>query len=129
MAWGSDSDRRRGMSADGADWATDPDAFEAFYREHVDAVQGFIARRVGDRDMAADLTADVFVTAIESAGSFDAARGAPVAWLFGIARLVVVSRLRLDGRERRATARVQGRELLDADDAAQIDDRLVSMDA
>ncbi|MEO6858521.1 MAG: sigma-70 family RNA polymerase sigma factor [Solirubrobacteraceae bacterium] len=110
----------------GASWAIDPDAFEAFYREHVDAVERFVARRVGDRDLAADLTADVFVAAIESAGTYRAARGAPVAWLFGIARLVVASRLRREGRERRATARVRGRELLDVDDASRMNDRLAA---
>jgi DNA-directed RNA polymerase specialized sigma24 family protein len=47
--------------------ATDPDAFERFYREHVEAVQRFVARRVDDPYLAADLTADVFVAAIESA--------------------------------------------------------------
>jgi DNA-directed RNA polymerase specialized sigma24 family protein len=47
--------------------ASDPDAFERFYREHVDAVQRFVARRVDDPYAAADLTADVFVAAIESA--------------------------------------------------------------
>ena len=125
MASGIDRSGRAPARAAGAsDWATDPDAFEAFYREHVHAVEGFIARRVGDRELAADLTADVFVAAIESAGSYRAGLGAPVAWLFGIARLVVASRLRRDGRERRATARVRGRELLDVDDASRIDDRL-----
>jgi DNA-directed RNA polymerase specialized sigma24 family protein len=47
--------------------ATDPDAFERFYREHVEAVQRFVARRVDDPYLAADLTTDVFVAAIESA--------------------------------------------------------------
>ncbi|MDX6227012.1 MAG: hypothetical protein QOI76_402, partial [Frankiales bacterium] len=44
--------------------AYDPDAFEAFYREHVEAVQRFISRRVRDPHLAADLTADVFLAAI-----------------------------------------------------------------
>ena len=38
--------------------ATDPEALEAFYREHVEAVQRFVARRVSDPHLAADLTAD-----------------------------------------------------------------------
>ena len=28
--------------------AVDPDAFEAFYREHLDAIHRFVARRVAD---------------------------------------------------------------------------------
>lgn len=105
-------------------WGNDPDAFEAFYREHVDAVERFVARRVANQELAADLTADVFVAAIESAASYRSGRGSPGAWLFGIAQLVVASRLRRDGRERRATAQVRGRELLDLDDIARIDQRL-----
>ena len=33
--------------------AHDPDVFEAFYREHVDAVQRFVARRIADPHLAA----------------------------------------------------------------------------
>jgi len=117
---------RAAQAEDAGAWGSDADAFEAFYREHVDAVERFVARRVADRELAADLTADVFVAAIESAGSYRARRGSPGAWLFGIAQLVVVSRLRRDGRERRATARVRGRELLDLDDTTRIDERLIA---
>src|SRR5215831_5297570 len=65
-----------------AEIATDTDAFERFYRQHVEAVQRFVARRVDDPYRAADLTADVFVAAIESAGSYRRSRGEPVAWLY-----------------------------------------------
>ena len=61
------------------EWFTDPDAFEGFYREHVDLVERFVARRVGDRELAADLTADIFVAAIESAANYRSAKGAPTA--------------------------------------------------
>ena len=47
--------------------AREPDALEAFYRDHVDAVQRFVARRVSDPHLAADLTADVFLAAVDSA--------------------------------------------------------------
>ena len=40
-----------------AEIASDPDAFERFYREHVEGVQRFVARRVDDPYLAADLTA------------------------------------------------------------------------
>jgi hypothetical protein len=36
---------------------SDPDPFERFYREHVEAVQRFVARRMDDPYLAADLTA------------------------------------------------------------------------
>jgi hypothetical protein len=49
--------------------AHDPAIFEAFYREHVGAVQRFVVRRVADPHRAADLTAQVFVAAIDAANA------------------------------------------------------------
>src|SRR5690348_7583697 len=116
---------RTGMSAEQPTAiGHDPAAFEAFYREHVEAVQRSIARRVGDPHLAADLTADVFLAAIDDAASYRPDRGSPVAWLFGIARVVVAAEHRRAGRERRAHARVVGRRLLDEDDIARIQARI-----
>lgn len=104
--------------------ATDPDAFERFYREHIEAVQRFVARRVGEPYLAADLTADVFVAAIESARSYVRGRGEPVAWLFGIARNVVAGEHRRNARELQARARFRGRELVDDDDLVALHARI-----
>jgi RNA polymerase sigma factor (sigma-70 family) len=104
--------------------ASDPDAFEAFYREHVEAVQRFVARRVDDPYLAADLTADVFVAAIESAGSYRRSRGEPIAWLFGIARNVVAGERRRSAKELSTVRRVRGRELVDEDDLAALHERI-----
>lgn len=41
----------------------DPAVLEAVYREHIGAIQRFVARRVEDPHDAADLVADVFVAA------------------------------------------------------------------
>jgi len=43
--------------------ATDPDVFEVFYREHLEGVQRYVARRVAHPHLAADLTAEVFARA------------------------------------------------------------------
>jgi len=99
---------------------SDPDAFERFYREHVDAVQRFVARRVDDPYVVADLTADVFVAVIESAGSYRRSRGEPVAWLYGIARNVVAGERRRKAKELRTATRIRGRELVDEDDVAAL---------
>lgn len=107
-----------------AEIATDPDTFERFYREHVEAVQRFVARRVDDPYLAADLTADVFVAAIESAGSYRRSRGEPAAWLYGIARNVVAGERRRNAKELRTAARVRGRELVDEDDLATLHERI-----
>ncbi|MCW3023896.1 MAG: polymerase, sigma-24 subunit, subfamily [Conexibacter sp.] len=104
--------------------AEDPAAFEAFYREHVEAILRFVTRRVDDPHVAADLTAEVFLAAIDGAATYRPAAGAPVAWLFGIARNVVSSEWRRAARERRAHAQIQGRRLLDDDDVARIQERI-----
>jgi RNA polymerase sigma-70 factor (ECF subfamily) len=104
--------------------ASDPDAFEQFYREHVEAVQRFVARRVDDPYLAADLTADVFVAVIASAGSYRRSRGEPVAWLFGIARNVVAGEWRRNAKELRTAARVRGRELVDENDLTALHERI-----
>ena len=62
-------------------------------------MQRFVARRVADPYLAADLTADVFLAAIDSAPSYRPERGEPAAWLFGIARNVVGTEHRRSGRE------------------------------
>jgi RNA polymerase sigma factor (sigma-70 family) len=104
--------------------ATDPEIFEAFYREHVEAVQGFVARRVGDRDRAADLTAEIFLAAIGAAHRYRSGRGTPKAWLYGIARTVLAADRRKVGRERAREERLRASALLDEDDAARIEARI-----
>jgi RNA polymerase sigma-70 factor, ECF subfamily len=103
----------------------DPDALEAFCREHVVSVERFIARRVRDPYRIADLTADVFLAVIDSADSFRPSRGEPVAWLFGIARNVVSADLRQSARELGANGRIpMGRILVEADDVARLHERI-----
>jgi RNA polymerase sigma factor (sigma-70 family) len=104
--------------------ASDPAVFELFYRAHVEEVQRFVARRVDDPRLAADLTAEVFLAAIDAAASYRSDRGAPGAWLVGIARNVVSAERRREGRARRAHADLVGRRLLDDDDIARMQDRI-----
>jgi len=107
-----------------AEIASDPEALERFYREHVEAVQRFVARRVTDPLLAADLTADVFVAAIDSARSYRRSRGEPIGWLFGIARNVVAGERRRSAKQLRLTARARGRELVDEDDLLALHQRI-----
>lgn len=103
---------------------TDPEAFTAFYRAHVDDVLRFVTRRVTDPHTAADITAEVFRAVIESAGTFQAERGSPVAWLFGIARHQIAGDNRRRVREAARQQRVAGRRLLDADDIDRLEARI-----
>ena len=104
--------------------AGDASVFEAFYREHVEAVQRFVARRLDDPHLAADLTAEVLLAAVAAAASYREERGAPRAWLFGIARIVVASELRRSARERYTARRIEGRRLLESDDVTRIQERI-----
>jgi RNA polymerase sigma factor (sigma-70 family) len=75
--------------------AGDEEAFSMFYREHLDAVVAFFQRRVGDRELAFDLTAETFAAVVVSAGAYSG-DGPGVAWLFGIARNKLRESLRRD---------------------------------
>jgi RNA polymerase sigma-70 factor (ECF subfamily) len=102
----------------------DPAGFAAFYEQQFDTVLGFVTRRVDDPHLAADLTADIFVAALENAHTYDARRGAPVAWLYGISRNVIAAHFRGSARERQAVARNGGRRLLDEQDVNAIEARI-----
>jgi RNA polymerase sigma factor (sigma-70 family) len=104
--------------------AREPDAFEAFYRDHVEAVQRFVARRVADPHLAADLTADVFLAAVDSAASYDRSRGPVVAWLYGVGRNAIAAEARRRARELHAVRRIEGRRLLDGAAFTRIEERL-----
>jgi RNA polymerase sigma factor (sigma-70 family) len=104
--------------------AREPDALEAFYRDHVEAVQRFVARRVSDPHLAADLTADVFLAAVDSASSYDSSRGPLVAWLYGVGRNAIAAEARRRARELHAVRRIEGRRLVDGGALTRIEERL-----
>jgi RNA polymerase sigma factor (sigma-70 family) len=117
--------REGGVGAEQLRWiGADPDLFEAFYREHVEDLQRFVVRRVGERERAADLTAEIFLAAIGSAHRYRLRRGTPKAWLYGIARVLVANDRRQRGRERARQERFRGSALLDEEDAARMDARI-----
>jgi RNA polymerase sigma factor (sigma-70 family) len=96
--------------------AGEDDAFAAFYREHLDAVVAFFRRRVSDRELAFDLTAETFAAVVVSAGTYGE-DVPPVAWLFGIARNKLRESLRRD-RVADAARRRLGMEPIVLDDEA-----------
>ncbi|TJZ99850.1 RNA polymerase sigma factor [Actinacidiphila oryziradicis] len=102
----------------------DPAGFATFYEQQFDAVLGFVTRRVDDPHLAADLTADIFVAALEGAHTYDARRGAPIAWLYGISRNVIHAHFQGSAREQQAVARICGRRLLDDQDVNAIEARI-----
>lgn len=106
--------------------ASQPAEFEAFYREHLPFVRAYLARRVDDASAVADLSADIFLEVIRSAGTYRADLGPPRAWLVGIARHVVADHRRGAAREKAAVGRLEGRRLLDEDSADRIVHRIAA---
>jgi RNA polymerase sigma-70 factor (ECF subfamily) len=84
----------------------DPAAFARFYRRHVRGVIAFFHRRTGDAETAADLTAETFAAALEGCHRYAPDRGAPAAWLYGIAHRQLATLQRSGGVERRARRRL-----------------------
>jgi RNA polymerase sigma factor (sigma-70 family) len=104
----------------------DDQAFSVFYRAHLDAVVAFFRRRIGDPELALDLTAETFAAVVVSAGTYGG-DGPAVAWLFGIAH----NKLRESLRHRRVEEVARRRlslEPIAIDDAAlqRVEERAVS---
>jgi RNA polymerase sigma-70 factor, ECF subfamily len=77
----------------------DPSRFAELYELNFARVYAYIARRVRDRDVAQDLTSDVFHKALAGIQSFEW-RGVPFAgWLLRIAANMIVDRSKRSGRE------------------------------
>lgn len=77
----------------------EPARFGELYEIHFHRVYLFVIRRVGDRDVAEDLTSDVFHKALANIQQFEW-RGIPFgAWLLRIAANAVTDRGKRGGRE------------------------------
>jgi len=114
----------RRTNTDLAQIATDPEALEAFYRRHIEAISQFVARRTDSPHVAADLVADVFVAAMDSAHTYHPSRGTELEWLYGVARNTISADRRRAAREKRLENRIAGRRLLDSDDVSRIEERI-----
>jgi RNA polymerase sigma-70 factor, ECF subfamily len=76
----------------------DRQAVAELYRAHVDTVYRYVYTRVRDEQLAEDLTAQVFLQAIEGLPGYEIT-GAPfMAWLYRIAHARVVDHYRRQGR-------------------------------
>jgi RNA polymerase sigma-70 factor (ECF subfamily) len=77
----------------------DPSRFGDLYEENFYRIYAYVVRRVGSRQEAEDLTADVFREALAGIGKFEW-RGVPFeAWLLGIAARIVADYFKRSGRE------------------------------
>jgi RNA polymerase sigma-70 factor (ECF subfamily) len=80
--------------------------FDALYRDSRDDVFAYAATLLRDAAAAEDVTAQAFERAYRKRSRFDARRGSPRAWLFGIARNAALDELRR--RRRAAEAEIPG---------------------
>ncbi len=110
------------------------EAFAVFYRRHVEWVLGFLARRLGNAELAADVTSEVFAAALLSRQRYDSALGEPNSWLYGIVGHKLAGAERRGRAERRARRRLAMASVaVAADDVewiealARVDDGRVAM--
>ena len=71
-------------------------SFARVYDEHVWRVYGFLAYRLGNRDIAEDLTQATFERALRAWSRFDPRRASESTWLLAIARNLLIDHFRRD---------------------------------
>jgi RNA polymerase sigma-70 factor (ECF subfamily) len=74
----------------------DERAFLEFYRRHQGAVFRFALQMSGKKEVAEEVTQDVFMQAMDAARKYDPKRGSVAAYLYGIARNFVLRCLERD---------------------------------
>jgi RNA polymerase sigma-70 factor, ECF subfamily len=82
--------------------ARDPSAVGELYDRHNRLLYGLILRILRDRSEADEVLQDVFVLVWTRAETYNAALGAPVAWLVRLARNRAIDRLRANSARLRA---------------------------
>lgn len=71
-----------------------PQDFESWYHDHRSTVFRYVRFRVATREVAEDVTSEVFMKALRSLHRYDPGRAAPRTWLLRIARNAVTDHLR-----------------------------------
>jgi RNA polymerase sigma-70 factor (ECF subfamily) len=96
---------------DSGDWPLvvegDQLAFGKVFDRHADLVYRFVARRTGDRDVAEDVTAQVFLEAWRQRSSIQLFDGSLRSWLLGVAANLVRRHWRSADRASRAIGRLR----------------------
>jgi RNA polymerase sigma factor (sigma-70 family) len=96
--------------------------FAEVYRAHLNAVIAFCYGRTRDAELAADLAAEVFATALVARGRYRSERGSVRQWLLGIAAHKAADAARRGRVERRAQQRLgMGQILWTEDDLERVE--------
>src|SRR5207342_1885395 len=104
-------------------------AFERLYRSSRDDVYAYAAGILRDRAAAEEVTATAFERAYRKRDRFDAARGEPRAWLFGIARNAALDELRRRGRQAELAAEPADLASTPAHESAEASERRLALTA
>jgi RNA polymerase sigma-70 factor (ECF subfamily) len=91
---------------------------EALYRSARDDVYAYVATLLHDGGAAEEVTAQAFERAVRRRRTYDARKGSPRAWLFGIARNAALDELRRRKRSATLTAEPADLEAAGTDDEA-----------
>jgi len=94
----------------------DSEAWAQIYRRYYPKIYAYLRYRVGDIDLAEDITANVFLHAVEGIGSFTYRGFSISAWLFRIAHNQVTDHLR---RKAKVAIEPLTEELLSTEDTGQ----------
>jgi RNA polymerase sigma-70 factor (ECF subfamily) len=106
----------------------DREAFAALYRRHADAVYRFVLMRTGSPHTAGDAVQDAFMLLMAPGCSFDPLKGTLPAFLFGVARNLILKRQSGDWRHDSLSAEDDGPDPAAAlaDEKADPQDRLIA---
>jgi RNA polymerase sigma-70 factor (ECF subfamily) len=112
----------------------DDAAFTTLYRRYLPVVLRWCLRETGNRELAADLSAEVFAAALISARRYRPERGSVLAWLLGIAHNKLLEsrrRKRVEDSARRRL-RLEPVSLSDADldrveELASLDEQILGL--
>ena len=96
----------------------DPEAFGVFYDRHAHGVLGYMMRRTGDPEAAADLTAETFAAAIVARRRYRPGQVPAAGWLYTIAQRRLVDHQRRGYADQRLRRRLgMERRVPDGEDA------------
>jgi RNA polymerase sigma-70 factor (ECF subfamily) len=102
----------------------DERALAQLYDATVSRVHGLVLKIVRKQALAEEVVEDTFFQVWRQALRFDAARGAPMAWLLGMARSRAIDSLRREARFKAQSLDVEGAEVMPADQAPAADELL-----
>lgn len=79
---------------------TNEAAFSQLYEMYLPKIFAYVTRRIGDRDEAEDLTANIFVRVLENMKKFDPKKSSFKTWIYTIATRMMIDYFRAHAKKR-----------------------------